>query len=275
MSRLRVPIQAVDQLRDKQLDRMIARTGFDAFESAEKAASRQQKMLKRLPLGGEELYSALAARCLKGECDPKSCSAACHHATRLHRAEVMLSEPELFMKLGGGFCFFTLLPPQWQVDGDALNDFCPVNAARLIKRTLRNITGVKLASFNIEMILYEEAGHKFWGPHVHGISCGPDTRTISKGLKELIRGEGFIRPVLTKKLEEEDLPILLGYMTKRVDCLKVRYMRPSDGKWRFRKELPLPTDMQRVLNEWRHQFAVDAFHHRVGFKKNGGFLVLT
>lgn len=276
MSRPRIPILAVDQLQDKQLDRLIAGTGFKSFESFEKAASRQQKMLKRLSrVVDKELYSALAARCLKRECDPKSCFAACHHATRLHRAEVIHSETELFRRIGGEFCFFTVLPPQWQVDHDALHDFSPSNAARLITSALRNIAGMKLASFNVEITLYAEGDRQFWGPHVHGISCGPDNEGVSKGLNGLIRGKGFFRPVHTKMVKEECLPILLGYMTKRVDHLKVRYERTADGKFRLRQGLPLRGDMQGMLDEWRHQFAVDAFHHRVGFKQNGGFLVLT
>jgi len=266
----RIAIPDVALFPPRLLDQRVAQLGIDRFENAQAAAERHVAMMRRLVRYGFDAHAALLSTTCRGpDCDPRTCPAACHVASRLHRAEIIFAESELFRQGGEDAHFFTVVPSAWRVAHDKLDTFEPKAVARLVSRALRSQEIV--ASFNVELILCHEGERTYWAPHVHGISAGHPHISISHVLHDFATDFRTYRSVVVKTIKSPEIPVVVNYMTKRVDEMKVRYHdQELKPQWRH---IPLPGQYQATIDAWRCNQPADAMHFRVGFKRNGRFLV--
>ncbi|MFG1294071.1 hypothetical protein [Xanthobacter versatilis] len=268
----RVAIADVAMFPERLLDLRIAQLGIDSFENTQASAERQATMMGRLARYGFDAHAAfLSSKCRGLNCDSRACPAACHVASRLHRAEIILAESELFRHGGEDVHFFTVVPSAWRVAHDKLDAFEPKVVAGLVTRALRSRDAV--ASFNVELVLCREDDETYWAPHVHGIAKGRRRITIFNSLRDLSTESLTYRPVVVRTVPSQEVPITLNYATKRVDELKVRYFdQEMKPRWRH---VPLSGRDQATIDAWRCDRLADAMHFRIGFKRNGRFLVRT
>lgn len=273
MNELRHPVPEVAGMSATQLDARIAALGVRCFESVDAAGDRQKRMLHRA--GGDVHFrDIVACNCRHGPNHWRDCSAACHFATRLFRAELLLSEPAIFAGHDHPAAFFTVVPSRWRVSASALEKLDPRRLAAQITRALRDMEAPGLrASFDIETSFCEEGGVRYWAPHVHGLINAASLRNIRAALGPLIADDLNRRPLKLRCVPPSEIAVILNYASKRVDTLKVRYFT-ADDRPRWRK-LPLPRREQVALDAWRCGFPVGFTHTRVGFKRNGAFLVPT
>lgn len=271
MNELRHPVPDVAGMPANRLDAHIAALGVRCFESVDTAGDRQKEMLHRA--GADARFRDIAAcNCRHGPTHWRDCSAACHLATRLFRAELLLSEPAVFAVHDHPVVFFTVVPSRWRVSANALETLDPRRLAVEVARALRNLNEPALrASFDIELNLCEEGDAPYWSPHVHGMCVGVSRRRARGALLHIVAHDLNPRPLMLKDAPPFDVAAVINYMTKRVDRMKVRYFHTGDQpRWR---ELPLRRREQHALDAWRCNFPVGFTHARVGFKRNGAFLV--
>lgn len=273
MNKVRHPIPDIARVPTSRLDARIAALGVQQFESAATVQRRQQRMLHCA--GADLRFRDIAAcDCRHGPPHWRDCSAACHFATRLFRAELLLSEPAVFALEGHPAVFFTVVPSRWRLQVDALDQLDPHPLAAELARALRGLDLPALrASFDIETSLCEEGGVRYWAPHVHGMCVGISRRRARDALLHIVANDLNRRPLMLNDVPTSDVAAVINYMTKRVDTMKVRYFNSGDRpRWR---KLPLRRPEQLALDAWRCGFPVGFTHNRVGFKRNGAFLVPT
>ncbi|MFG1433406.1 hypothetical protein V5F44_21155 [Xanthobacter sp. V2C-8] len=170
---------------------------------------------------------------------------------------------------------FTLVPSSWRVEAGSLKSFHLQGATRFVASALRRASENQfLASFSVELALCEEDGLTYWAPHAHGIVAGLEIKVLRRELRTLFAGDLNRRPVRLDFTQTRDVPIVLNYICKRVDTRKVRYFTES-GRPRWRNGLPLRSHQQAEIDAWRSTFLVGDFYCRLGFKRNGRFLVRT
>ncbi|MBN8914503.1 MAG: hypothetical protein J0I31_02770 [Rhizobiales bacterium] len=268
----RVAIPDVAPFPPGLLDQRVAQLGIESFESAEDAAERQAAMIARLARYGFDAHAAfLSTTCRGADCAPRTCPAACHFASRFRRAEIIFAESEFFRQAGEDAHFFTVVPSSWRVDHDKLDGFEPKVVASLVAHTLRSQHVV--ASFNVELILCREDGRTCWVPHIHGLAKGHPHISICDMLEYFTIKSPHYRSVFIRITAPPEIPAVVNYMTKRVDEMKVRYYDEElKRRWRH---IPLAGRDQATLDAWRCKQPKDAMHYRVGFKRNGRFLVRT
>ena len=255
------------------LDHRVAALGICRFESLATAQSRQVKMLGRAS-ADTRFHELAACDCIQNGARWRDCSAACHLATRLFRAELLLSEPALLTSAGGEITFFTLVPSRWRRQLSALKTLNPRRLATEVARALRGTGKSTLrATFDVEIDFRKDADGDYWAPHVHGIIVGASQRRVRDALLLLVCDDLNPRPLKLICTPPSEIPILLNYSTKWVDVQRTRYATPS-GRLRWRK-VPLRPSQQLELDAWRRGFPVGFAHTRIGFKRNGRFLVCT
>lgn len=278
MTSPRFAILDVSGLKPHALDACMSMLGITSFESMERVVERQRRMERTLRRYDAFANAWIPPRCLsKAGCElHHDCNAACYVATRLYRAEMVLSEPPVFLENDLPVELFTVVPSCWQVDVGQLQSFDFGRAKRLVGRALRGAGNgsALLAAFGIEVTLCEEGGREYWAPHVHGIAAGVPRQVLSRALRKLAVDDQNLRPVHARRVPMEEVPAVFNYICKRVDTRKVRYFTES-GRPRWRNGLPLRSHQQAEIDAWKSAFPIGCFYGRLGFKRNGRFLVLT
>lgn len=222
------------------LQQALKRAGVKDFETRDDVRSRRRSQLRRLARLGitkpQRRISKLTACVSDRGCENVgTCPAACHVASRIERARLMVRIWERLQDCEGDQWLITIVNDAWRQDEGELYACNPATLLKWIDRRLDRLGRIKSnlkGVAGVDVSVNEREGECFWQPHLHLLAAGVDKAKLKEALS-LKTSPQTHKPVMFKPVQRSELATSVGYVLKRTVEKRVAYL-DEEGRQRQR-----------------------------------------
>lgn len=253
------------------LQQCLKRAGIKDFETRDDVGSRRRSQLRRfarlsITKPARRIAKLTACASDRGCENVGTCPAACHVASRVERARLMVRVWERLQGCEEDLWLITIVNNAWRQEEGELYACNPATLLKWLDRRLDRLGNIRSdlkGVAGVDVSVNEREGECFWQPHLHLLATGVDKMKLKEAF-HLKTSSQTHKPVMFKPVQRSELATSVGYVLKRTVEKRVAYL-DEEGRQRQRS-VKVPSDAAAEHDSWLLRQAVTERFRVIGMR---------